>query len=820
LEKKYFLHDDWQFTLSKDNVNINKVDNKVRQGKWFHAAVPGTIHTDLLNLKLIDEPFYSDNEKDLQWIGESDWTYRTKFDFPKNFNINRPAFLVFEGVDTSAKILLNGEEIGSVYNMFLTYKFNVSKIIRDKKNKLELFFTSPIKYARQLENEKGKLPVVLNTERVYIRKAQYSFGWDWGPSFAAMGIWRNVYLLQQEEYFIENFSFDTLRIEEDHALVRMRIKLNQPAAEEINYKINFNNNNEKLELEKPAVKYALETIVEFHVKNPLLWWPNGIGEQNLYDLKIQVIRNSSIIDEKAKKVGIRTIQLKLKENEKNTFRFIINNKPVFLKGVNWIPADSFLPRVNESKYRKLLTLAKEANMNVVRVWGGGFYENDIFYDLCDELGLLVWHDFMFACASYPEYEEFLNNVKIEVEQNVLRLQHHPSLAIWCGNNENEWGFYQDQKKPFTEMSGYKIYHEIIPAILKQTDPNRPYWPSTPFSNEEEDPNSPLSGNRHQWGIWSSWIDYKEVKNDESLFVTEFGFQSSACYPTISKILPKDQKSSQSRLFEYHNKQIEGTERLFKFLSAHLPVRTDLRDFIYLTQLNQGLALKECVEHWQYRFPKTNGSIIWQLNDCWPVASWALIDSDLLPKLSYYLVKNAFSKNLIISRKENNNIKIFVINNSMENFAGRFQIDLVELPSGNISKIISKKVIVDPSSKNECHSFNLPKPIEDGKGIYVISLFDKEDNLVNRNLFAGTEFKYMKMPRPRLKIKLYKSKKLVKISTDKPAFFVFLEVKGLLFRDNSFTILPDEKITLPFSGSIIDSKKGTEIFCTTLNQYLV
>ena len=819
MENKFFLHKDWQFSLSENNLPDKILSNQIKKGKWFDAAVPGTVHTDLLNLKLIDEPFYSDNEKRLQWIGESDWVYRTKFDLPKNFDINRPLYLVFEGIDTPAKILLNGDEIGSVDNMFLTYKLNVSKVIRNKKNKLELLFTSPVKYARQLENEKGKLQVALNTERVYIRKAQYAFGWDWGPSFAAMGIWRNVYLLQQEEYFIENFSFDTLSIDENHALVRIKIKLNQPAAEEISYKINFYNKSEKIALDKHALKYTPETIVEFQVKNPQLWWPNGIGEQNLYDLKIQVLRNNSIIDEKTKKVGIRTIQLKLKENDKNTFRFIINNIPVFLKGVNWIPADSFLPRVNESKYRNLLTFAKEANMNVVRVWGGGIYEHDIFYDLCDELGLLVWQDFMFACASYPEYEEFINNVKAEVEQNVFRLQHHPSIAIWCGNNENEWGFYGDQKKPFKEMSGYKIYHEIIPAILKRTDPNRAYWPSTPFSNGEEDPNSQLSGNRHQWGIWSSWIDYKEVKNDESLFVTEFGFQSSACYPTISKVLPKDQKSSQSRIFEYHNKQIEGTERLFKFLSAHLPVRTDLRDFIYLTQLNQGFALKECVEHWQYRFPETNGSIIWQLNDCWPVASWALVDSELLPKLSYYLVKNAFSKNLIISRKENNHLKIFVINNSLENFAGKFQIDLVELPSGNVSKIISKKVTVDPLSKNECHSFGLPEFIEDGKGIYVISLFDKGNNLVNRNFFSGTEFKFIIIPPPKVKIKLSKSKNLVKVSTDKPAFFVFLESKGLIFEDNGFTILPGEKLTIPYSGSIKNSKKETKIFCTNLNQYL-
>ena len=817
MENKYFIHKDWQFTLSKNNPP-DKESSSVKKGKWFEASVPGTIHTDLLNLKLIDEPFYSDNENRLQWIGESDWSYKTKFDYPKDFDADKPVYLVFDGIDTAADIYVNGKKIASVNNMFLKYKFDISNLIQSKKNMLEVIFISPVKYAKQLEVEKGKLPVALNSERVYIRKAQYSFGWDWGPSFVTMGMWRNVYLLQQEEYFIENITFDTIRIQEDSAQVKIKIKLNKPALDVIKFKISFDHQNEKIEFVKSANKNSVETINELPIKNPSLWWPNGLGKQNLYDLEIQVIQDDKIIDEKKQTVGIRTIELQLKDGDKNTFRFVVNGKPAYLKGVNWIPADSFLPRVNKDKYRKLLSLARDGNMNVVRVWGGGIYEDDVFYNLCDELGLIVWQDFMFACASYPEHEDFINSVKLEVEQNVMRLQHHPSIAIWCGNNENEWIWYQEQKKSYREMPGYKIYHEIIPVILNQLDPNRPYWPSTPFGYEE-DPNSPLSGNRHQWAIWSWWVDYKKVKDDESLFVTEFGFQSSANYSTIIKALPKDQQSSQSRIFEHHNKQVEGPERLFKFLSGHLPVKTDLRDFIYLTQLNQGLALKECVEHWQFRFPETNGSIIWQLNDCWPVSSWALIDSDLIPKLSYYMIKESFSNVLISAVNDSGNLKILIINNSLEQFAGAFQVDLVSLPSGKVTKVISKKIIVGSLSKTESYSFPVPSEIENGEGLYVISLRDNNDELVNRNLYAGTEFKYMKMPKPNVRIKFAKEKNAIKITTDRPAFYVFLESQELLFDKNNLIILPDEKITLHYSGSVKDSKKGPKITCTSLNQYL-
>lgn len=818
MEKKYLLNTKWQFKLSNKNSLAKDGGITVKPGRWFNGSVPGTIHTDLLNLKLIDQPFYSDNEKRLQWIGECDWTYKTSFDYPKEFDKSEKTFLVFDGLDTASEIYLNGEKIGSACNMFLRLKFDLSGLIKPKNNSLEINFISPVKYARALEAEKGRLPVALNSERVYIRKAQYSFGWDWGPSFVTMGIWKDAYLLQQDEYAVESLTFNTLRIEDRAAIVGLKIKLNKPAEDEVSYKISLRHKEEKTVLNENAVKNELETGIEFSVPEPALWWPNGLGEQNLYDLEIQVMHNERTIDEIKRRVGIRTVELLLKDGGKNTFRFEVNGKPVFLKGVNWIPADSFLPRVDESKYRELLSLAKEGNMNVVRVWGGGIYENDVFYNLCDELGLLVWQDFMFACASYPEYDEFLNSVREEVEQNVVRLQYHPSIAIWCGNNENEWIFYQEQKRSFKEMSGYKIYHEIIPGILKRLDPVRPYWPSTPFSFEE-DPNSPLSGNRHQWAIWSWWVDYKEVRKDESLFVTEFGFQSAANYSTITKALPQGHHSSQSRIFEYHNKQVEGPERLFKFLSAHLPVRTKLKDFIYLTQLNQGLALKECVEHWQSRFPESNGSIIWQLNDCWPVSSWALVDSDLIPKLSYYMVKESFSKILITAVKDESGYKIIIVNNSPYSFAGTLMLNSVSLPSGKIASPVKKKVIIDQSAKKEIYPLPVSAGMENGEYVCVMSIFDNENNLVNRSFLAGTEFKYIKMPRANIKIKQVKNQNSVKVSTDKPAFFVHLESAGLKFERNGLIILPDEKITVKYSGKAKNIKKEPEITCTTLNQYL-
>ncbi len=456
MNSRFDLNDNWQFKIN------SKLSSKNDFKEWQKAAVPGTVHTDLLNHKLIEEPFYDDNELKLNWICENDWVYKTTFDKPKGFEKELSQFLIFEGLDTVSEIYFNKKLLGKSDNMFVKYEFEISSLIKDKNNELEVRFSSPIKYAKSLEEKYGKLSVALDSSRVYIRKAQYSFGWDWGPSFPTMGIWRPVYLLQKRKVSIKSFTFTTKKISAKKAIVEVKINLNQKPKRKYKISVSLSNHNQRFEGEK-VLDSNKDVTLELKIENPKLWWPNNEGEQNLYDLNILLLDESGIkLDEKNKKVGIRTISLQLKNNHDFTFRFIINNKPIFAKGVNWIPADSFLPRVTKEKYETLLQYAKDAHMNIVRVWGGGFYENDIFYELCDELGLLVWQDFMFACAAYPEHKDFLKNVKNEVTQNVERLQYHPSIALWCGNNENEWLWYQGQKKSYKLMPGYKIYHDLIP----------------------------------------------------------------------------------------------------------------------------------------------------------------------------------------------------------------------------------------------------------------------------------------------------------------------------------------------------------------------
>jgi beta-mannosidase len=816
--KKIQLNNNWYFSLSKNlNSKIETIDKRLKSSKQFPATVPGTIYTDLLNNKIIDDPFYSDNELRMDWIPECDWLYQTKFDF--NGNIKNNVDLVFEGLDTVSEIYLNEVKLGGTDNMFVKYRYNVKNILRVKENELKVLLKSPTRFAADEENKYGKLPVALNSTRVYIRKAQYSFGWDWGPTFPTSGIWRNVYLEEWSDARIESLSLNTLSINKKTAEVEVNINLSCLDKKDVSIEISLSNDDTFYEQKIPLTS-TLKNKIKFKIKKPKLWWPNGEGEQNLYLLNVKLVKDNIVLDVIKKNAGIRTIELILKEKDKATFKFRVNNKDIYIKGVNWIPADSFLPRVNKKKYSELLLLAKQANMNIVRVWGGGVYEDDEFYNICDELGLLVWQDFMFACGSYPENENFIANVSEEVTQNVLRLQHHACLAIWCGNNENEWIWHQEQKTSYKKMPGYNIYHKIIPDILKKIDPSRPYWPSSPFGNDD-DPNSFESGNTHQWNIWSRWIDYTEVVNDKSLFVTEFGFQGPANKDTFEKYLPIKNRIISDQIFEHHNKQVEGPERIIKFLSGHLPIKTEWNDYLYLAQLNQAFALKTCLEYWRTN-GRTNGSIIWQINDCWPVSSWAIVDSDTRPKISYHFVKNSFAPQLIYFINDGTKIKINLLNQNYLSLNGKLRITIIDSNSGKIISDKKLNVKTNNNSNAEIGSILLKELRANNNWILTAVLHDESDNLICKNYYTLKPWKHITLEKPQLKIKVINKKDstYLLLTSMNPVFFIDLYYQNIAFSDRGFSILPGEQIQVDIIGKKIKSLKEKDLKVYSLNNYLL
>ncbi len=817
MTRKIMLREGWWL---KPAPNSRGRLREVQFQNEIPARVPGCIHTDLRRANLIPDPFYADNEMMLDWICEADWIYSTNFDLPSNSSFNKNLQLVCEGLDTIAEVFLNGELLGQTENMFRSYQFPLEGIISDKNNNLSIHFFSPKRYGREMEKKYGKRLVALASERVYLRKAQYSFGWDWGPAFPTMGIWRPVYLKDTEQAYIESVRFHTPLVSEKKAEILIELEFGG-VPKDCKIHIEMQNANQTRQIEAELSKDRCKEI-QFTLEKPVLWWPNGEGEPHLYDLKIFLrTQKGKLLDQRSLKVGIRSVTLQLKEKAKSDFRFIINGREVYMKGANWIPGDSFLDRIKADKYRKLVQYAKDSHMNMIRVWGGGIYENDLFYEVCDELGILVWQDFMFACGVYPSHREFIENIEKEFKENIKRLQYHPCLALWCGNNENDWGWYVQAKKPPEKMPDYKIYHKILPAMLGRLDPLRPYWPSSPFGMNE-DPNAPESGNQHQWDIWSGWNDYTDVEKDSSLFVTEFGFQGPANLNTLNQVIPANHRFPQSSLFEFHNKQIDGPARIFRFLASHLPIHMKWEDYIYLSQLNQGLALKYCIEYWRLQWPGMSGSIVWQLNDCWPVVSWSLIDSELRPKIAYFLVREAFSPILIGFKHAGKKINIMGLKSVRNDFNGRLNISIWE--SQNWLNIKSEDIPVRLTDNLPKMLFSIPKDTQSVPDqVIVTTLYDKNNTQIHRNVYSLKRWKHLNLPPGKIKIRAgnKENKTTVLLSTKKPAFFVDLYHPAMEFSKRGLILLPEETTEIKYRKTISKGEIAPkEIQIYMLNRYAV
>jgi beta-mannosidase len=493
--------------------------------------------------------------------------------------------------------------------------------------------------------------------------------------------------------------------------------------------------------------------IRIQIPRPQLWWPNGQGAQPLYTAHLSLVYGGEILHELHLPFALRTIRLlQEKDEEGKSFIFMINGRKVFCKGADWIPADSFLPRIPAERYEVLVRMAKDANMNMIRVWGGGVYESDTFYELCDRLGLMVWQDFMFACGEYPQDERFLREVRAEAELTIKRLRNHPSIVIWCGNNECEWLFCADNpdKRP-DEMTGARIFRDLLPRACRDHDGTRPYWRSSPFGSGF--PNDESNGNHHQWIVWSFWKDFREYEKDNARFVTEFGFQAPADVRTMESCTAPEDRHPQNRVIEHHNKQVEGPERIVRFMAAHYRIETGFDRFTYLGQLVQAEALKCAVEHWRRRKYRTAGVLFWQLNDCWPVASWAVIDSALRPKAAYFYTKRFFSPLLVSFKEVATGIGIWVTNDRPSAFQGVLKFSRQSF-DGKISwtEELSIRVAADSSRRlGLVNRERLASLRPESEYLMAVLRVDNEVEAENRHFFA--EPKHMLLPDPGLKTEL-------------------------------------------------------------------
>lgn len=660
------LNGNWEFKAIEAYNPLLPAGLKAHE--WMAAVVPGTVHTDLMANAVIPDPFAGMNERDVQWVGSQQWVYRRRFNVPDGFLRNDAVQLVCEGLDTYAAVRINGRQLAKTSNMFVEHRFEAKRLLNAGENTIEILFDAATPRAKAIEKQYGPLCVALEPHRVYVRKAQYSFGWDWGPSLPTAGIWRDISLQAFSSANVTDPFFRVIALRKNEAVVEVTADVKRYTRRRLSFRVTVTREGSTVGRTIPL--RGNRPRCRLRIPDPKLWWPNGYGDQPLYAGTVSLIEDGKEIAAHSVHFALRKVALvQERDSEGKSFVISVNGVKIFCKGADWIPCDSFLPRVPESTYATLLRMASEAHMNMIRVWGGGIYEHDAFYDACDRLGLLVWQDFMFTCGEYPDTPWFLRAVAEEAAKVVRRLRNHPGIVVWCGNNECEMLYCREHpgKSP-DSMTGSSIFRSLLPGVCKKLDGTRVYWRSSPFG--EGSPNGETSGTRHQWSVWSDWMDYDKYEQDASRFVAEFGFQAPANRKTLEEVIEPADRHPQSAVMEHHNKQTEGPERLYRFQAAHHRVGNNFGDFILKAQLVQAEALKRAVEHWRRRKFKTAGSLFWQLNDCWPVSSWSVVDSGLRPKAAYFYSKRFFAPLLVSFKRVADGYEVWLTSDMRTGLHGR------------------------------------------------------------------------------------------------------------------------------------------------------
>jgi beta-mannosidase len=773
--------------LSTENWTFNK-QNETKKHK---ASIPGTVHTDLYENQLIPDPFYGANERQLQWIENENWEYESTFSLSEKEISNENIELEFDGLDTYATVYINGKMVLEADNMFRKWVVSAKNHLKKGKNHLKIVFLSAVQKGKV---EASKLPYTLpEKERVFVRKAQYQFGWDWGPRFLTAGIWKKVQLKFWNSATIENIKFSQVELNDLKAILEFTTEIRVSEVKTIQLKIN--EKSETFHLKKGTNKVKMH----YEISNPKRWWCNGLGFPHQYEFHFSLENNRKIIDNKELKIGLRTIELVQEKDAFGTsFYFKLNGKTVFMKGANYIPQDSFIPKQTPSSYYELVQNARKANMNMLRVWGGGVYADDEFYNACDANGILVWQDFMFACAMYPGDEQFVENIKQEVIDNVNRLQNHPSIALWCGNNENDegwhnWGWQKQFKYSQADSTKIwndykKVFHEVIPQTLDNllSKEKNLYWPSSPsigWGKKE----SLTQGDSHYWGVWWGKEPFEMYKKKVGRFMSEYGFQGMPNLETLQKVIAKEDFNFTSEAFKNHQKHPTGFETITEYMTRDFPVPTSMEKYNYVSQLLQAYGMKIAIEAHRLAKPYCMGSLYWQLNDCWPVTSWSTLDYYGNWKAAHYQVKESFAPILLAVTENADGYSIIGSNDNLEIKEGLVTAKLLDF-SGNELWTASKECVLNVERNTTCMQIlntELPKFVKE-KTVLQIEFTSNQKKTVAHHYFVKP--KELQLEKPTIELKIV-GETLIELKTNTLVKNVYLKVKDTFFEENYFDLLP-------------------------------
>lgn len=806
------------------------------------AQVPGTVHTDLMAAGRIQDPYYRLNERDVQWIDKVNWEYETTFtldDSRLNFTHH---YLVFEGLDTYASVMLNGQNILEADNMFVTWRVDVSRALKPGANNLRIYFTSPVLKGMEKQEAFGyPLPASNdqsvtggmgpNQVSIFTRKAGYHFGWDWGPRLVTSGIWRPVYL--------ESWSdarMDAVHVKQKPAgknavtiTAEAGIECEIPGSYALTATID---GQEMKSVPVQLGKGYQKQSVDFVLNNPELWWPNGLGNQRLYTLSLKLTRGGDVIHRAEERIGIRTIRLIREPDRKGSgesFYFEVNGRPVFAKGANYIPNDVFLPRVSPETLEFIVKSAADANMNMLRVWGGGVYEDDLFYELCDRYGIMVWQDFMFACSMYPGDPGFLNSVRREAEENVKRLRNHACIALWCGNNEIEiawaeghenkgWGWkelYNTEQRRAIWQAYDTLFHNILPSVVEKFTGNQPYWHSSPsaglykLSNYQSN-----SGDMHYWGVWHGQEPFSDYRKYRARFMSEYGFQSFPEFNSVKNYTLPGDWDIESEVMAAHQRSGIGNLRIRQYMEQDYQVPEDFEHLLYVGQLLQADAIKMALKTHRSDMPYCMGSLYWQLNDCWPVASWSGIDYYKRWKALHYYAREACKNQIVNAVVEGDKILIYGVSDLAEKKSAILRMNLGDF-SGNSLWNRAVKVNLPANGSSLVYSLDLndlPLSYRENEVVFTVKLMSGTA-VIDREFVYFAKPASLKLPDPGLKTRVSRRGDEIVIEVTSARLcknlMLISDNDDALFSDNFFDMEPGETrlIRCPSDLSWEEFEKG-------------
>lgn len=716
------------------------------------ASVPGEVHPALQQVGLIPDPFYGMNHEQVQWVEEKDWWYRRVFQLPDGF-MRQQTFLEFDGLDTYATVALDGEVIGEAHNMFAPVRFDVTGKLQERQDHfLDVRFASAARVAAQMDLQ--RYTVHHSRDRIGIRKYQAAFGWDWLPRFVGAGIWRSVRVVSYDQLAIRDLAV-RCDIHGEEAVVTLDFRLENPLGFPVDARIVARidgpggalRHEETVQVPPPGSTVSFPVTVH----QPALWWPNGYGEHPCYTATVEVYTGETLLDRVSERFGIRSVALQLRdEHNQPTFRFKINGQPIFAKGTNWVPADAFPSRITPERYRDYLLRLQESGANMVRVWGGGIYESPTFYEVCDELGLMVWQDFMFSFAQYPEWPSFTDNVLHEAHAVVKELRNHPSLVLWCGNNECEMDSAADAVWP-----SKPLFHEVIPNTLRELDPTRPYWPSCPYGGEVA--HSGDEGDYHgepwfkaiQFGV-EQWESY--FSKDSGLFMSEFPTQAPPEAVSLRRFIPENQLfPPQGEVWDLHDQNNEfreqkmgltSNEAVLSIIGEMMGEPHSLDEYAELGGILQGEFLLAQIGYYRRRKWAMNGALLWMLADAWPCIGYSIIDYYQRPKPAYYYVKRAFAPIALIFGKDGDGVSAWVVNDTFDTVHGTVEMTQIDdgYPSGE-----SMTFPVTVAANGVKHIWTGHQP-DDPTRSWVQGTLSIDTNVVARTAYFFTLLKNIQFPR--------------------------------------------------------------------------